>query len=82
MSKLITSLSFSVLAFDHSLYLCSKEWMFFDVATIRVEGGDGGPGCVAMQREFRAALMGPCGGNGGAGGSVYLQCDERLNTLG
>ena len=62
--------------------LYSKEWMFFDVATFNVKGGDGGDGCLAMQREFRVAFGGPCGGNGGDGGSIYLQCDERLNTLG
>lgn len=62
--------------------LFSKEWMFFDVATINVQGGDGGDGCMAMQREFRLAFGGPCGGNGGDGGSIYLQCDDRLNTLG
>lgn len=56
--------------------------MFFDVAKINVKGGDGGDGCMAMQREFRIAFGGPCGGNGGDGGSIYLKCDKRLNTLG
>lgn len=71
--------------------------MFFDVAKVNVKGGDGGDGCVAMRREFcvgKCRLQpfsihvtfiqehgGPCGGNGGDGGSVYLECDERLNTL-
>ena len=58
-----------------------KEWMFFDVAKINVKGGDGGDGCMAMQREFRLEYGGPCGGNGGDGGSVYLECDKSLNTL-
>lgn len=57
------------------------EWMFFDVAKINVKGGDGGNGCMAMRREFRIAMGGPCGGNGGKGGSVYLECDPSLNTL-
>jgi GTP-binding protein len=56
--------------------------MFFDVATINVKAGDGGDGCLAMQRALRVAFGGPCGGNGGNGGSIYLQCDKRLNTLG
>jgi GTP-binding protein len=64
------------------MYFISREWMFFDVATINVKAGDGGDGCMAMQREFRVAFGGPCGGNGGNGGSIYLQCDKRLNTLG
>ena len=58
-----------------------QEWMFFDVARINVKGGDGGNGCMAMRREFRLEFGGPCGGNGGNGGSVYLECDETLNTL-
>ena len=55
--------------------------MFFDVAKINVKGGDGGDGCMAMRREFRIAFGGPSGGNGGSGGSVYLECDHDLNTL-
>ncbi len=30
----------------------------------------------------RIAFGGPAGGNGGDGGSIYLKCDKRLNTLG
>jgi GTP-binding protein len=59
----------------------SQEWMFFDVAKINAKGGDGGDGCMAMRREFRIEFGGPSGGNGGAGGSVYLECDSSLNTL-
>lgn len=58
-----------------------QEWMFFDVARINVKGGDGGDGCMAMRREFRIEFGGPSGGNGGAGGSVYIECDDSLNTL-
>ena len=66
----------------NSLENNDKEWMFFDVAKINVKGGDGGNGCMAMQREFKMEYGGPCGGNGGDGGSVYLECDKSLNTLG
>lgn len=55
--------------------------MFVDTAKINVKGGDGGKGCAAMRREFRNDHGGPCGGNGGDGGSVYLQSDHNLNTL-
>ena len=55
--------------------------MFFDVAKINAKGGDGGDGCMAMRREFRLEFGGPSGGNGGHGGSVYLECDSSLNTL-
>ena len=66
---------------DRKLKQNDHEWMFFDVAKINVKGGDGGSGCMAMRREAHVPLGGPCGGNGGDGGSVYLQCDESLNTL-
>eukprot|EP00981_Chlorochromonas_danica_P008350 scaffold2136_cov170-Ochromonas_danica.AAC.4 len=55
--------------------------MFFDIARVNVKGGDGGDGCMAMRREFRIEFGGPSGGNGGNGGSVYLECDNSLNTL-
>ena len=58
-----------------------EDWLFFDRARIRVTAGDGGDGCVAFRREKDKPKMGPCGGNGGRGGSVYLVCDEGLNTL-
>ena len=60
---------------------CSQEWMFFDVAKINVKGGEGGDGCMAMRREFRIEFGGPSGGNGGHGGSVWLECDSSINTL-
>ncbi len=54
---------------------------FIDEATIQVEGGDGGNGCVSFRREKYIPLGGPDGGDGGDGGSVYLQAAEGLNTL-
>mmetsp|Transcript_21254 Transcript_21254/g.52936 ORF Transcript_21254/g.52936 Transcript_21254/m.52936 type:complete len:545 (+) Transcript_21254:129-1763(+) len=57
------------------------DWLFFDRARIFVAAGTGGDGCVAFRREKDKPKMGPCGGNGGRGGSVYLVCDEGLNTL-
>ena len=58
-----------------------QDWLFFDRAKISVIAGDGGNGCVAFRREKDKPKMGPCGGNGGRGGSIYLECDEGLNTL-
>ena len=58
-----------------------EDWLFFDRARISVCAGDGGNGCVAFRREKDKPKMGPCGGNGGRGGSIYLVCDEGLNTL-
>lgn len=54
---------------------------FVDEATIRVEAGDGGNGCAGFRREKYIPRGGPDGGDGGHGGSVYLQADEGLNTL-
>ncbi len=54
---------------------------FVDEATIRVEAGNGGNGCVSFRREKFIPKGGPDGGDGGDGGSIFLIGDEGLNTL-
>lgn len=54
---------------------------FVDEATICVEAGDGGNGCLSFRREKYVPRGGPDGGDGGDGGSIYLVVDEGLNTL-
>jgi GTP-binding protein len=54
---------------------------FIDEATITVQAGNGGGGCLSFRREKYIERGGPDGGNGGDGGDVYLLGDESLNTL-
>jgi GTP-binding protein len=54
---------------------------FVDEATISVQAGKGGNGCLSFRREKYIAKGGPDGGDGGDGGSVYLEADDALNTL-
>ena len=54
---------------------------FIDEATLKVQAGNGGRGCVSFRREKFVPFGGPDGGDGGLGGSVYLEAVEGMNTL-
>jgi len=55
--------------------------VFLDIATITVESGKGGDGCVSTRREKHVPRGGPDGGNGGRGGSVYFMASDKMSTL-
>jgi len=54
---------------------------FLDRARIIVKAGDGGNGVTAFRREKFVPRGGPSGGDGGRGGSVFMQATDQLNTL-
>jgi len=55
--------------------------MFIDRVKIKVKAGDGGNGVTAFRREKFIPRGGPSGGDGGVGGSVWMESHEGLNTL-
>ena len=54
---------------------------FIDEATINIYAGDGGNGIASFRREKYEPMGGPNGGDGGNGGSIYIESDENINTL-
>jgi GTP-binding protein len=55
--------------------------LFIDHAEISVNAGNGGNGSATFRREKYVPRGGPDGGDGGAGGSVYIVAQEGVNTL-
>ncbi|KAF7798121.1 hypothetical protein EIP86_009336 [Pleurotus ostreatoroseus] len=54
---------------------------FLDHIIVHIRAGRGGDGCVAFHREKFQPYGPPSGGNGGAGGSVYILPTPHLTTL-
>lgn len=54
---------------------------FLDEAKVYLRSGNGGAGTVSFRREKNVEFGGPDGGDGGRGGSVYVECANGLNTL-
>lgn len=53
----------------------------FDRVKICVRSGSGGDGSPHMRHEMYVPRGGPDGGDGGRGGSIYLEADPHFNTL-
>lgn len=54
---------------------------FLDQAKIYIRSGNGGAGSVSFRREKFIPNGGPDGGDGGKGGSIWIEAVEGLNTL-
>ena len=54
---------------------------FIDEATITVQSGNGGRGCVSFRRERFIPKGGPDGGDGGKGGDVIMAATSHKRTL-
>ncbi|MCH9625043.1 MAG: GTPase Obg [Chlamydiales bacterium] len=55
--------------------------MFVDKVVIELHAGKGGNGVVAWRREKYLPKGGPYGGNGGKGGSIIIEADNRTYSL-
>jgi len=55
--------------------------VFVDEAKIFVKAGNGGNGCIAFRREKYVPRGGPSGGDGGNGGSIFVEANPNDNTL-
>ena len=54
---------------------------FIDRVVVKIAAGTGGSGATSFRREKFVPQGGPDGGDGGAGGDVYLRADANLTTL-
>lgn len=54
---------------------------FVDEAIVTVKAGKGGNGSASFRREKYIPRGGPDGGDGGRGGSIYIETADNLNTL-
>lgn len=54
---------------------------FIDEMTIHLRAGNGGDGVMRLRHEKGKAFGGPCGGDGGRGGSVYIRGVRDVHIL-
>lgn len=55
--------------------------MFVDKVRLTLTAGHGGNGVIAWRREKYIPKGGPCGGDGGKGGSILLESDSQVVSL-
>ena len=55
--------------------------MFVDSVTLQLSAGRGGNGVIAWRREKFIPKGGPAGGDGGNGGSLFLEADSEVFSL-
>jgi GTP-binding protein len=55
--------------------------MLYDHTKIYVKAGNGGDGSIHFRREKYVPFGGPDGGDGGRGGSIYIEATSNMNTL-
>lgn len=55
--------------------------MFHDEVSLSLQSGKGGDGAVSFRREKFIPRGGPDGGDGGRGGSVFIEVDTQLTDL-
>ena len=54
---------------------------FVDEVKFFIKAGDGGNGCVSFRREKFVPKGGPNGGDGGRGGSIFIEADPQKHSL-
>lgn len=58
-----------------------RQGNFQDTKIICCKSGNGGDGCVSFFRDANRKIGPPDGGDGGHGGSIYIQAVKGLNSL-
>ncbi len=58
-----------------------KTRKFIDSVVLHIKAGNGGNGVASFRREKYVPRGGPDGGDGGHGGSIYIQADAQLDSL-